>query len=378
MAVTVDLGSLRRAWRKAGDGEFVWEFVPEPVGDVLDEVSSAVVAANDAVEYGQGAFAEAPSDTGRGVAALLLGEGDVENARWFDLLRLELEGRGLSGTVAAAREASYPRWAHDFTPAGRVLTACVGFPLDPAAKAALIRDGISRLPLGIAPEVTRDISGIATDWARLDIAELPYIRRDLFLARTSDEHAAADLAAAAQRSAAASVAWVSKRPQTMRFVSFDAMGGLLVQIVDHSATWQQSLEVILELVRDLADRADLAYIKLEAPLMPSWSADPFPPSPAPHAEAAVAHGPRLRSYLVPDAHGVQVLTDRHLERARELAEWQIEGLGAGKYLVTHRDLAAWYSSAEPDADVLARARADFGSMIATVDDISGDARGHMF
>lgn len=369
MAVSVDMASLRRAWRKSSDGEFMWEFVPDVPGDVLEEVTSAVYAVNDAVEYGVDAFSEGPSDSGRGAAALLLGEGDSKNVRWFELLQVELEQRGLSGKVVAAREARYPRWVTDFDTTGRVLTACIGFPLDPDAKAAMIRDGISPLPLGIAPDVTREIAEVAVDWARLDIPEAPYIRRDLFLARTSDERGAAELARAAQRSAGASLAWVTRRRAEMRFISFSAMGGVVAQVFDDEATWESQVGELVGLIRALADRLDLAYVRFSRPLSPSWASDPFPPNPVAHAEGSAARGPRLRQTVVPDAYGVQVLTEAHLARAHDLSGWDVEDLGSGRFLVSHPRRESWYASPIPDQAVLARAREDFGAMIATTDDV---------
>lgn len=70
---------------------------------------------------------------------------------------------------------------------------------------------------------------------------------------------------------------------------------------------------------------------------------------------------------VPDAHGLQVLRDAHLERAHDLSNWSITDLGDGRHLVEARDLEPWYAQPLPDPDVLAAARNDFGGMVLAKD-----------
>jgi hypothetical protein len=66
---------------------------------------------------------------------------------------------------------------------------------------------------------------------------------------------------------------------------------------------------------------------------------------------------------VPDACGVQLLTEAHLARAHDLSNWTVTPVADGRYLVEARDLAAWYQTDQPSEDVVARAREDFGDMI---------------
>jgi hypothetical protein len=70
---------------------------------------------------------------------------------------------------------------------------------------------------------------------------------------------------------------------------------------------------------------------------------------------------------VPDAYGVQVVSSRHLERARDLSTWTIKDLGTDRFLLAAADLRPWLIPDVPPDDVLTRARADFGDMIATED-----------
>jgi hypothetical protein len=70
-------------------------------------------------------------------------------------------------------------------------------------------------------------------------------------------------------------------------------------------------------------------------------------------------------YLI-DAHGVQVLTSRHLEHAADLTDWLVEQIAPDRFLVSTRDLQPWFhhiGPTRPAPELLHQARADFGSMI---------------
>jgi hypothetical protein len=68
-----------------------------------------------------------------------------------------------------------------------------------------------------------------------------------------------------------------------------------------------------------------------------------------------------------DAHGLQILTREHLDRASSLTDWHTQQVG-DRYLVTARNLDPWFAGDTPDPETLARARADFGPMIITQDE----------
>ncbi|MFD0635576.1 hypothetical protein [Catenulispora yoronensis] len=69
------------------------------------------------------------------------------------------------------------------------------------------------------------------------------------------------------------------------------------------------------------------------------------------------------SSQVPDACGIQLLTQRHLDRAADLSAWQVEELCPGRYLVEAADVEGWYGPHGPSESTLAQARSDFGAMI---------------
>ena len=87
----------------------------------------------------------------------------------------------------------------------------------------------------------------------------------------------------------------------------------------------------------------------------------------------------LWSSRVDDAHGIQLLTDQHLEHARDLSGWLVEKVADHRWLVTARDRQPWYgfttnrewhmaAGREDSApDFLVQARHDFGDMILTTE-----------
>lgn len=101
-----------------------------------------------------------------------------------------------------------------------------------------------------------------------------------------------------------------------------------------------------------------------------WTLQQDPPLPPTGIDAGYyLRRPNNWSDQVVDVHGLQVLTTGHLDRAHDLSNWKIESLGHDRVLVEASDLAPWYQEPEPDPETLARARADFGRMIVTVEDI---------
>src|SRR5664280_348923 len=54
------------------------------------------------------------------------------------------------------------------------------------------------------------------------------------------------------------------------------------------------------------------------------------------------------SVVVPDAHGIQILTGAHLAKAHDLSRWTIAEVAPDRYLVEAADLSGWYAHPEPN------------------------------
>ncbi len=82
--------------------------------------------------------------------------------------------------------------------------------------------------------------------------------------------------------------------------------------------------------------------------------------------------PQVWGELVLKPYGLQILTAAHVEAAHDLSGWQVTRLDEGHFLVEDRDLGAWYAATMPfpgafDEHLMARAVADFGAMIVTLE-----------
>lgn len=71
-----------------------------------------------------------------------------------------------------------------------------------------------------------------------------------------------------------------------------------------------------------------------------------------------------------DPCGIQILTEKHLEKANDLSSWQTTRLDQRHFLVESRELEPWYgrplrAHEGVDPSLLERARAEFGEMILT-------------
>jgi hypothetical protein len=75
--------------------------------------------------------------------------------------------------------------------------------------------------------------------------------------------------------------------------------------------------------------------------------------------------PALEDEWVPDPHGVQLVTARHLERLNLDASWIVEPLLQDKYLVQAQELCAWFDLGRPLESTLVKARQEFSNILLT-------------
>ena len=96
-------------------------------------------------------------------------------------------------------------------------------------------------------------------------------------------------------------------------------------------------------------------------------------SPVPRYDGPLRQVRHLLGRRVVDAYGVQVLTDEHLDRARDLSDWLVEPLGHGRNLVRARDLDTWLGPDGPGPQTLERARQDFGDLVLSPAVVAAEA-----
>lgn len=168
------------------------------------------------------------------------------------------------------------------------------------------------------------------------------------------------------------------KPLRYRTASLQPHGSLAVRVVDPDLSWSERVALAREILTWPPPRSDYGYVRLFTGA--STLKDDGDTWPHIH-EAQVRYNRPLLTCFVPDAFGLQLLTDAHLERANDLSAWDITPLGGGRHIVAARDLEAWYRPVHDqsleysecthdaflpsDPHTLAQARDDFGDMILT-------------
>lgn len=134
----------------------------------------------------------------------------------------------------------------------------------------------------------------------------------------------------------------------------------------------QALEMLTEHVLPHATQVDYATVRVARTLAHTWTAA------GDDRGAAWNFIRHLWSQYVSDPNGIQVLTDAHLERARDLStNWEVTPVVPGRWLVQAKDLMPWFETIDEDSaqyhgqyvdpHVLEQARYDFGDMVLTAE-----------
>ena len=356
--------SLSKAWRKAQYEELWLQFRPRGSKDVFEAVEAAVQVANQAVlDSGwDDVFTEGVSDSVAGPVALMSRAGREEGVRcWFAAFAQHLESVGKSGRVSAAPEAFLPEWLSG----GQVpqqLTAFVSY----QTKDLTLLDAEEERRTWHVPEaLTAQIADAATAWGRFEGADV-YLYRNIHQIRSKNPDVGPAIAAGAIKFAMAGVTYLRSKPRRFTSASMSPLGRTCYGVMDDTMSWQDRLAQVSRAMTAFPVDTDLAFIRHSKALTISWS-DLAGARPAlPHVEEHhVRYNRHLNGQYIPDAHGIQLLTDAHLKHANDLSDWNITDLGGGKHLVQAKDLQPWYATIDPEPETLAKARADFGGMILT-------------
>jgi hypothetical protein len=300
--------------------------------------------------------------------ALLSRAGPEPGVRaWLDALADHLRAAGWSGKVTAAPRAKVPPWLTGELRLPPQLTAFVSYRVSDAAMAARPRVG-----WGVSAEATTRIARAGSEWGRFAGAEIQ-LGRSIHRTSTTTPDVGPLVAAALLKYEQAGVQYLRSNPPQMASVHLTWPGQACFVVLDDEAPWQVRLDKAVQAILAVPDDTDLAFVQHSDVITLNWfalaGATPRPPAVDPLSVRTNKH---LHAAYVPDAHGIQVLTDAHLRHAQDLSDWAIEPLGTGRHLVRAMDLAPWYATIGPDPDTLAKARADFGTMILTTETIAAN------
>jgi hypothetical protein len=357
--VQVDSRSIDKAMRDPASGLWI-HFHTDNCS--LDDLWHAFDQAND--PDGTESFGGYKSPTGW---VFEVETADPENFKeWMAQLVAGLEGRGVTGRLEAARPTYIGGWpTEDPTPA-----AFLAWPEDIELATA---DKQRRSHWLVPPDATEQIVAHAAAWTGAG-GDQAVVGIGIFPLAVSSEADIASLMGSSliNNNRTDSIRYQSDQ-QRGRMATFSPGGAAVMQEIGASVPWEKRLEASFEaLTTAPAEHLDLAFIRAAPKYTRHWDQidirqkrDPLQKLPNLLHESDIRYNRHLLSGWTPDAHGIQILTDQHLSRARDLSSWNIRDLGHDRYLIEAEDLAPWYSTPLPDQEVVDQARHDFGDMILT-------------
>ena len=365
--------ALSRAWRKAEYEELWLQFRPRGSKDVFDAVEESVQVANQAVEdrgWGDVVFTEGVSDSDAGPVAQMSRTGPEVGVRaWFDAFALHLQTLGKAGKVTAAPLAFFPAWYSGGIALPQQLTAFVAYTTTGLTQ---MTEQERRRSWAIPAAVTERVADSAVSWGRFDGADV-YLLRNIHQIRTKNPHVGPQLADAVPKFGLAGITYLKSEPRHVTSIFLGTQGGAIYQVMDDTASWRDRLDQVTRAMVAFPEHTDVAFVQYSNVRSISWDYLANGKPLLPYVEEFhVRYNSHLYSQYIPDAHGLQLLTDAHLERANDLSDWIVEPLAGGRHLVQARDLVPWYAQPDPDPETLAKARADFGSMILTPEIIANN------
>jgi hypothetical protein len=351
--VRVALPSIHRQLRRNGhDGvHLLWR----PSGAA--ESCQALAAATAAVRH---ANAAVPPETVRGEDATPFPKGVLDRVgtrqqteAWLAAFAGHLERAGWSGSVGPAPVTWYPDWLQQYGP---VVTAYVGHRL----LQPYLRGG-GALRWDVDDRVTASLCRHAVAWGWFSPSEV-YVMVGSASLRMAEPDVSGLLLGALRRGSLGDVHYARREPFAARRVGFSPFGQAVYSVRDAQLPWREHVEAVRDALVAHAASVELGFVRYSRSSSPDWVdlAHLEPPTPS-GIHFTVER--QLWGEYVPDAHGLQLLTERHLARVNDLGGWRVDEIAPGRFLVQARDLAAWYAEPIPDPAVLDRARRDFGDAV---------------
>lgn len=342
-SVTVDDGYLRRHGAE-------WETDPIPIEfrgdtgpvDAIDALQRAVDATDQGLDSPTGVAVDTFALMGGGAAVVVIHHGLDGLLVWLEQLASALSESGHTGELRFAEEHRLP----------------IGFPGPRlgCTVAGLVFEGQA-----VPHATTARLAADAVDWAmRLD-GDL-YFTHHGVTTRIDPTRARELLQAAVLRSIPVSVCTLAANSD-FRNVLFAGFGRVVYEHRRDDAREHEAVELI-EVLRTHAATLDYGFVRVASgPSVAWWEAltndEPRPPA------ATGTYYKVLRdreASHVPDAYGVQVLTEQHMGNAHDLSGWDVAPV-RGRYLVKSRQADQWFRPAGPPPAVVRAARNDFGGMI---------------
>ena len=366
MGIEVDRGSIDEVVAKAANyeiDEFWMHFRTDNC--TLNEFGDALQMANDADD--EATYGEGGDRIPTGIVFIVVPRSEVDRfERWLSLLVSGLEDRGATGRLEVIESVHAGNWpTEDPTPAAFV--ACTEDP------DAVMVDERRRTAWHVPTDATREIITSAAAWAEAGGTHTS-VKFGIFpLGVSPESDVASMLHTSLVDNKASGCTCYQPDQQRGRRVAIRPRGKVVMQAIGAQVPWQQRIEAEYEALTTLPNRhLDLAFIRPATRTVQSWLSIDKPQKLPNLDESHIRNNRHLLSRHTPDAHGIQVLTDQHLDRARDLSSWTVREIGENRFLVEAKDLTTWYSTTLPDQDAVDQARHDFGDMILTQETIAAN------
>ncbi|MER5638100.1 hypothetical protein ABT095_14225 [Kitasatospora sp. NPDC002227] len=352
--IRIDLASIEQDLEDNGHDGCSVEFVPtrpfavDEETVVLDVAEEALGAANDGGGADFPMFGQQPSLTLAGVGVSLKSYWGPDSLKaWLRTFADALEQRGFTGRLTATSLVGPPQWLwHDYTPRAGAFIA-----LDH--------------PLTDANDTARWCAE-TTDWARHGGSHAllhagPVLQHD-----TSDQvpqHLARTLRTAGH----GILTYIDPAAPRAAQVRVQQDGLAVFQTYDPAAPTTALVARARDAIVANADRTRTAFLTMT----PMWSygweqTGRQPPAVDPYE---LRHNHPVWERRIPDVHALQLLTRAHLDQVQNLSGWTVTEVRPGRYLVEADDLTAWCAPGGPPEAVLEQARAAFGAVLATSNDL---------
>lgn len=352
-SVDIKTASIMRRWRASDYYEFWLQLRTTTPGaevffDILDDMNDPA-----------GLFAQVGTETPTGYVTLVDGALDEEHlTRWLTELAHRLEQAGVTGSLDITRSATKPKFVLFARPQPTAFLALTLAPRPPET---------APVHWSVSNEATVEVCDVAQDWLQPGGNKV-LLQRGTFTIKTSDPTKIAELLCAATEDTQAAATVYDDRAKRARAVSMYRLGQVSFQLVDGTEAWQERLAALREPLLTFPHLLDQAFIRAGSATPMGWAFEGLMPLPTIRVSDFI-HNRHLLDRWVPDAHGIQILSDEHLARANDLSRWNITDLGHSRHLVEAPDLAPWYSELRPDPATVEQARHDFGDMIVTQQEV---------
>lgn len=357
----MDLPTLRRNWlRDSGEVRFTFRIGTEGYMEVSDEdvrvIADGVRESLDDASSSNPVAAEGWVGTRTGWAAVLVGAFEWDHVlEWLELFTSRWGGG--SGRIRGGPASRGPLWGHRHA-RWELAALCAYTTVELTPLDRPERDRI----WGLDAKFTQALAQRAADWTVFPGAK-GYLEYGISVPTVDTDLGRPFAETILRDNSHAGVSHERRKPYRLRECRFQPTGQVSFLLEDPNVPWREKYEDLVSMLVWAPQRLDLAFIRYtrstvfwSSPVSPDW---PY------IIESDFRYNRPLLAEFVPDVNGIQVLTEAHLARANDLSNWSIKSLPGGRHLVASKDIEGWYTNHEPEADLLSRARSDFGEMILT-------------